>query len=785
MSYFIPQFHFEPAADKLKPEWANKVINYYWYNMLLVNLLDGKNVTEIDGFSNGNYDLTPFKKIFKSLRKQEAARRNGSIPAQDIALMDTTGLQWDRVPLIVPKLNSAIATIQKIPIEITCSCQDPLAQKHKQEDLEFLKNKPEMEAVVQPLYDSMNLGKVDMGATEHSSVPYTKLPMDLNADSEEEFKVFAELVYNLAPESSFEAVLQQFYDFKKVAQIKMLEIRDQLKYGVSVNRGFGDKNTGFPNIEYEHPGSVWTNSSMLPDHSDDIIRVIDRWVTPLELFKYFPNEICDLDMLERIVNFSGRGDGLGVLSTGYAIANAGNRIERDKWDTYKMNLKYIEIKSVDNAMIAKKPKSGYRYFTDDEKKCTDKIWAQNTYCFYWLWNTKNFFGQDRLGFAHRDKGKEIYTGFTSNIYKSQQKSAVELCIGENKKAQIADIKLQHTLIKSAPEGKVIDMKYIRNAIEGLTEEMKGTSVKDLLDKAIEDNIHVIDSEGFEGKQIGQYTPVRDLPGGLKDSILGYYRVIAEANSKIAMYTGINEQLTGQSANPEGLIGLQKLLINSSINALNYINEAIISQYQNLFNTWAWYIQDSIKQGGKVKEGIINLIGTNKVNIIKGLNEVPVHQIGIKISLGQREEERAIFKAEVNKMRQAGVLNAADEYWILNTPNPKDAMWLIAVKEIKFQKKQEEAAARQQQMLMQVKQQEGQNNIANTQAKSQGDLAGIKTQGEVDAQLMQLGNQLGLSTKQIDGLIKAKLQDDRIDKQTEKSIKTIYANENAKAQQPLV
>lgn len=778
---WIPYFHFVPAEDKFTPEWADKVINFYWYNSRLINLLQGKNVPEIEGYANGTYSVEPFKKIFRSLRKQQAAAKVSGIPQQDIDRMDKTGLQWERVPLIVPKLTAAIATIQNIPIEITCSCQDPLAQKNKQEDLDYLKARPKMQAALQPLYDSMNLGEVELEPTRHSSVPWTALPMQLDPNDEAEFKVFAELVYNLAPESAFESVLQQFYEFKKVSQVKMLEITDQLKFAASANRTFMDKNSGLPTIEYEYPQKIWTDGSALPDHSDNTIRVIDMWITPMELFKYFPNEIKDVEQLDKIVNFGATANSVqGNWGIGYAPCNNQSKVGENNFNTYKMNMKYVEIRSVDKMGIAQKPKSKFKYLSDDPKKTTSEVWDTNTYCFYWLQNTRWYFGQDRLDFSHLAKGKVPYNCFTSNIYKSKEKSAVELCIGENKKAQIADIKLQHTIIMSAPNGKIIDMKYIRNAAEGLTDDLK-MSVDDILSMATESNVHLIDTEGFEGKQVGQYVPVKDLPGGLKDDILGYYRVIAEANQKISQYTGINDQLTGQATNPEGLIGLQKLMINASVNALRYVNEAVTSQYQNVFNTWGWYIQKSIKSGGKAKEAIINLIGTNKVNIIKGLELSPLHQIGIKISLGLREEERAIFKQEVQKMRQAGILNAADEYYIFNTPNPKDAIFLLAVKEIKFQKKQEEAAARQQQAMVQMKQQEGQNAIANTQVKSQGDIQQIRTQGETDAMLMQLGNQLGLSTKQIDGLIKAKLQDDRIDKQTEKSIKTIYANENAKQQ----
>lgn len=779
---WIPSFHFIPVADKLKPEFANAVMNYYFYNGRRINLLEGKNVDEIDGYADGNYELRPFKRMFRSMREQMRAEQDPNISREQIFQMDKTGIQMDRVALIPPKLNSGIATQQKIPIEIVATCLDGLAQKKKQEDLDFLRNKDKMKAALQPLYDSMNLGNADLGSTKHSSVPFTGMPMDLDVEDEEEFRIFANLIYNLAPESAIETILQAFAEFKKLVQIRLLETRDQYKYGVSVHRAFSDKNTDLPNIEYLHPGSLFTDYSALPDYSDNLIRIIQHRVTPMELFKYFPNEICDEETLNNIVNFGQTLDGWG---TGYCIANKIGRQDRNTWNTFKMNLMEVEVKSVDSVMVGKKPKSNYKYFTNDHTKCNNKVWAQNTYTFFWLPNTKWFFGIDRLGFAYRSKGSEVYTTFSTNIYKSQERSAVEHCIGENKKAQMADIKLQYEIIMSKPPGVVIDMKYIRNVVDGLTDDLTKYTERELIDKATESNIHIIDTEGFENKQQGgQYLPVRDLPGGLKDSILGYYKVRFEAERNIAAYLSVNDQLTGQSATPEGLVGLQKLLLSASINGLYYITEALQSQYQSLFTVWAYYIQQAIKKGGAAKKAIENIIGTRKVEILRGIDDVPLHQIGITIKLSQREQERAENEQELQRLRQVGVLNAADVYEIRNTNNPKDAAWLIAVKENRWQKKQEQMKIAQMQSQEKIAQQQGQNQLQQTQATGQNQINTVNAQGAVDARLMTLGNQLGYNDKQLDALIKRKLQSERISQQTEKAIRTIDANKDAKQQEAL-
>lgn len=782
MSSFIPSLHFASKEKKLTEDWWDEVVQHYYYQTHLINLLQDKDVEEIDGYADGNYDMRIFKRMFRSLRNQMIKGNNPNMSKDDIMKMDKIGINWDRVPLIAPKLNSAIATTQKIPLEVTCVCTDPLAQRKKKEDLEFLRNKSMMEQELQPLYDSLNLGKVDMGKTKHSSVPYTSLPLDLDIEDEQEFMLFANVIYNLAPEAAFETILNLFTKTKKLAQIRLLETRDQYKYAVSAHRVFDDKMTGLPDMEYIHPGNISTDGSRLNDYSDRVITIEHKIVTPMELFKYFPGEIKSEDQLEEIVGTSHAGD----WDNSYCCKNQRGRLDRGELARFKMHLKYIEVKSVDSIGVGKKAKSGYEYFTDDESKTTEKVWAQNTYCCYWLANTKYFFGIDVLDYAYRSEGNEKYQCFSTNINKTQEKSAVELSIGENKKAQIADIKLQHALIMSMPTGKVIDMKYIRNFLESLTDEGDKYTEQDLLDMAMEKNIHLIDTEGFEGKQnAGQYLPVRDLPGGIKSELEGYYRVFLEADTKISQYTNINQQLTGQSANPEGLVGLQKLLINSSINGLYYVYEALEAQYTAAYNILASLIKRAIDNGGKTKAAIEAIIGTNKVEIIDGMKDLPLHQVGVWIKLGQREEERANFQRQVEKMNVEGKIDTAALYYILNQPNPKDAFMLAAMFERKYNKKKEAQFAAQLESQQKMVEQQGQNALQNTQAQTDGKIQQIGAEVQGEAELMKLGSQLGLSKDTLNGLIKRQLQDRRMDGQVDKSLKTLYAKNNLEQQEPLI
>lgn len=776
MSKFIPSFHFEPPKSKLTAEWCMKAINYYYFNTNNKNLLHNKNVKEIEDYSAGSFDMNPFKRMYKSMKKVLEASADPNMRENQ----DTTGLDWTPLPLIPTKLNSAVSIVQKIPVEITCTALDPLAAEKKKEDITFLKNKKDVEADLQEISDQLQLGEVNLGGTKHSDVEYSDSPYGLDLNEPDELDVFINLLYSLNVESAFETALQQFYELKNIQQIKLLEIKDQYKFGVSVHRAFPSAITGLPDAEYIYPQNMEVPDSSLPDFSDNTHRFMPTRLTVQELFNYFGNEICDKETLEEILN---------DRKTGYAANNNESEIDLKNWTTYKINLIYCEVKSIDSVGIANRPNSrrNSQYITDsdDAKICTEKIWGQNTYGFWWLKNTHHCFGIHRLDYAHRTIGQEAYQNFSTNIYKSQEKSAVELAIGQNKRAQVADIKMQHTIKMSLPPGKYIDLKYLRGALSGLVDEHVGYTLEDLLHLAMEHNWHIGDTTGFEGKDQGQFMPVKDIAGGLKrDEIAGYMEVILDATMKIGQFTGINDQLTGQGTNPEGLIGLQKLLINSSLNALYYVNEAIREQYQKMMTVWASVVKQAIERGGKTKKAIVSMVGKKKVSLIDGIDDVPLHQIGVVVRVSQREEERAEFEERLHKLEDNGVISSADIFLLRSIQNPKDAFALLAVKEKQWRKRQDKIQEQDRIARQQEIQQMGQNTLQAEEAKNDGKVKQIYSKADADMKVRQLASQLGLNEKQVDAMIKQSLQSNRMRGQVEKSIKTLQAKQELQNQNAL-
>lgn len=750
MSLFIPAFHRVPPADKLKEKFCLDVINYYVRNTRNYNLLWDKKIFEIEGYAKGEFDLRPFKRMFKSdadKLKNNSSEQHNELTNRNEGINKTAiGFDYECLPLLPEKLNSATAIIQKKPIEITCKAFDPLAIEKKQADVNFLKNKPEIEAQLQQVADSIGLEKIDLGSTKNSAVEYSDSPFGLDLQDPDQLDIFVNLLYSLKIESAFETGLQIFAELKNLTNIKLLEIKDQLKYAVSCNTAFQNSLTGLPDAEYIWPGDIETPWSDLPDMSDNSHRIQTKYVTPNQLWDYFGDEIGREDELLDLMNNK---------SYGYCTVNNQPEINRGNLDTFKITLKKIQVKSIDWVGVTK---SGS--ITNDETKTVKKIWAQNTYSFWWLNNTKKVFGITRLPFATRTRGQESFQNFDTNIYKSHQKSTVELSIGENKKAQIAYIKMVHAVIKSLPPGRYLDLHFLRNSLSGLKEENSEYTLDKLINLAMEQNWMLGDTDGFDGKNDGQFKPFMDLPGGLKQELVGYMNVIADANNNISRITGINQQLTGESANPEGLVGMQKLLINSSLNSLYYCSEAMTQQYQKLLSIWATVLQVAIEEGGAPKEAIIKMIGNKKANIIDGLDDISLHQIGVFVKVSQREEERANINQKIQELTYKGVLSAADEFLLSTIDNPRDKFAVLAVKEQRWNKLQEQIrreAFNQQKMVME---EQGKNMLAGKEADNNNAIKQIYAKGDVQAKITQLASSLGMSALQMDGLIKGALQKER-------------------------
>jgi hypothetical protein len=679
---------------------------------------------------------------------------------------------------MVSKINSAVHQVHKRGFDIQVKAIDNKAQDKIDSDLDFLKNRDVIQSISQDLSDQLSQGNVDVGGTKNTSIEYREAPFGLDLNDDADKKIMKDIVFKLKPEVAFENAIKNSYIINKVDGIDLLETRDTIYYGIQSHNVYVSGITCLPQVEYLYPGSLCLPNSLYPDFRDAPYGYIVHYFTIDELHNRFWRDFNGID-IDVIINGTTSSDG-GLK--GYVQGNSiQGRIPFSDFKKRTVEVLEIQIKSLDGIGIAT-DEDGNKRFVDDD---TDEmIWGQNTYCFYWLKNTEYFFGKDKLGYGRRTHGREAFTNFSWDVYKSQELSPVELCIGENRLAQMAYIKLCRAIIMAAPSGKYIDMKFINNAVEGLLFDGKKQEevAKDLLNMASENNIFIGNSAGMDGKNDGQFKPVIDVPGGLKDEVNGYLLVISQAIQNISRFTGINDEISGMNNNPDTLNFARKLNIAQGINAINYANVARESNFRSLFHTIAWHIQDAVEKGGVHKKAVEELIGKDRANNIDDLGTIKDHQFYFNVSLGMSQEELQQLNLSIQTMEQKGQLTRLERFIIDSTSTIKEAHLLLAAIEEKANRKQDAIRQEQMQYGQQIEQQKGQNLAQVEQVKTQGKKEELYTQGEVAAKLMNLGHELGLSDKQMELMVKRQLQNDRLKAgftKNERSIQAKKEQEQAK------
>lgn len=777
---FIPMAHFVSQEEKNTKEWNLRMVQSFYYSGAM-NLLEGKNINEIESYANGKQPMNEFRKMYTNIARQEAVAQgivdgthsdesSGPKNIRTARQDDLEGIDLRPIGLLVEPLNAAIAVVQKQPLEVSATAIDILAIEKKKKDRAILKNKEKMASALADVAAKMGEEQFDIGGVENNATEYNDLPLGLDANVEGELDIYFDLFYKLRPESAFETLLEQWAYIKKLIDIRDLEIRDQFWYGVSVHRTFISDTTGLPDIDaYIHPKNVHVaRGCNRRDYSDSPFIFHDIYGSVEDFYNQFGSEIENIEELVAIIS-------------GWVKGQNNNSIRLPEYDSadfwnFKFWWIYCEFKTIDVAdvgtfvdSVGGMTKTLLPFSYDQNPDIhVERHFAQNTRHLYWVPGTDGIYKIGKLAGFERKKGQEYYSPYTYDIWKSQGRSAVELCISEVSMAQKAYIKLQHCIIKSKPPGVYIDLKFMRTAIEGLGEGGDYT-MKSLLTLFFNHNIMIGDSTDINPQEANMM-PFHVIPGGVGKEVEGYWNTIAMASRNISRLTGINDQLTGQAANPEGLVGLQKLLVNASVNTIHYVTVAIKSQYRCLFNTWAYFFMDILKHGTDAeKEAIYCLITERKANLIKDIDEVALHQYGIELEIRSHEELKDAARQAMLMAVQAGEMSAAEVLLVDRISNPKDQIAVLVLLDKKAKQRQQQAAQAQLAAMQQATAMQVQGKLQEKQLDGQNKVQGILAQGKTDAELLKLSSQLGISEDSLKNLYKNQQLQMRTAGQIEKTL----------------
>jgi len=193
-----------------------------------------------------------------------------------------------------------------------------------------------------------------------------------------------------------------------------------------------------------------------------------------------------------------------------------------------------------------------------------------------------------------------------------------------------------------------------------------------------------------------------------------------------------------------------------------------NQTEKVFRTWSYQVQFILKnKNSKSAKAIESILSSYKIDVIRDLYEIPLHQYGIMVENAPTEEEQARLNDMLLQLYQAGSLTGSDYVTLTRIFNYKDAQQLMAIRESKNRERRSQELQQQQQTLLQqeaIKVQGKQNEV---KIKAQTEIQKVITQGEVDKFLAQFGLQADMMLQQQGIIGKVGLQRERIAGQLEK------------------
>lgn len=750
-------------------DWILRAVEQHYYHGGAESLLAGKDVQEILNYASGKHDMSEFKAMFPDLPKKRSELAGNII---DKRLAVRMGIDFEPLGILQQPLAAALAVLQKQLTYVSYEAIDATANANRQKDMDIIKNRPLFEKAIQPLKEGMKM-PLPPPQPVNNSPTVDISALDLNPMKEDELNLWADLFYKLRPETAFEVTIEALMYWNDFGLKTDLCKRDQVYFGVSASRTYISDMTSLPYMDYVAPKNVYCPKSELPDFSDVPFMYEEKRYNVEQLLNVVGQEQIEASFIT------------GIYENYWKM----NGYVHSRWTTAPESQKlagvpvvYMEFKSFDVLRVERKrTRSGrmhvevvpFAYKQNGKKNDpNDEIkhkWPQQTYFAYWIPGTDIILKSGKVLGTFRAKGRESISRFTFQIYKSKEKSDVELCIPLVKDAQRAYIKLQQAIIMAKPKGQYIDMKFLRNAAESLAEDMD-LSVESLLALFAQHNVMIGDTEGMDGQNEGNFKPVMEIGGGMGGEVQEYLAIIQNARSEISKQTGYNDALTGQSPNPDALVGVQKLMLQSSMNSLYYAQKAIRHMTEQTLQSWTPMIQYICKKENRqteARKALENIVGAKKIDVLNDMEDLPVHHFGLRVDDAPDEEAQAELRDLMLMLVRGGGMDFSDYFAVRRVKNYKDAQQLLIIKEKKRKTEARQAAKEANEAVVAAEQIRAKNKIDVVTVTAQGEIQEEAVKAKSSAELQQMKGQLMLALKQLDERIETRKKEIQGEQQTQK------------------
>lgn len=214
--------------------------------------------------------------------------------------------------------------------------------------------------------------------------------------------------------------------------------------------------------------------------------------------------------------------------------------------------------------------------------------------------------------------------------------------------------------------------------------------------------------------------------------------------------------------------MQQLLVNAGINRLHEVSYALEKQMDRMIGVWAAMLTDVLKDK-KGKEYFEGIIGREKVDLVKFLKDVPIHNFGVEVSLQSQIEQIQKYAIELERAKQQGIVTQVEDYILSSLKNVKQQRAFLASVYRKAERKRERERMQAMEQQQVIKKAEGDNMERREMARGQAELGKVAAQGQVASNLLDKSAQLNAQTMQFGNQLDLDKQRDRGRSQLEKEL----------------
>lgn len=784
---YYDELHFVPKSDK-NELWAAQVL--YFNKMVSEPYVDREKLEFYRDLEKGKIDEKKYKEFIDPITPDGAGGKAEFFKAN-----------WQTCPIYMHLENIKKAQLKKMPINVVVKAADEFSKLKQQEDNDKIIGAQYMRNFLNEINPSFGVrqlrededpfafinqmeqqgqqaqAQAQQGGAQQS--PATSNPMDTieaiksKIFSNEQLAIYNQYLYKDGVEVAMEIAIKEYIEsINKFSQgIKPRIIDDISNVNAHLCRFYTSTTTGRPIIEYKDPGKVKIGPCVKPDLSDNTIWIEEFDVSFGQFVQMAGGELSN-EMLKEIFiknrNFhgvTGDYDGLTTFQRNSAKIRLGyHEFETQNMDVYAEYIngagnkafkeEKIDYSPTENAKIKKGAKRVEKHYN---------VWYSHYYIpldtLYEVRGTTAFKEQAKYIFKFgpiQDQvregddfryAKSTYCGYRLNTFSFAQ-------IEHSFMPEIVKLwqLFQNDISSSMSDGVIWSNSVINSMMKYIDDGKTGASGKELAAKkmrvlkylrqtnsAVADFTNELGEEGVQDAKLFEKVTLNSL--GTAMERLNIITLLYEMMTKSL---GFNEIAEGQSPQPRQNFGGINLAMMASTNATYTMEESIISTYLTLSEGLMYYVKNVVDEGDsdRFKE-LKDMIGNANTMAAQSIKDIPMHRLNMHMENQMTDEQKKDIIDTATEMAKAQIISPDQVLFLKMIDNVKYAYAILAIW-IRFGQKQmadSQQASRQQQRDDQAY--ASSLKISEVRAAKASELEIKQMQGKLEAQIVQIDNQLKL------------------------------------------